>query len=192
MPPLVIYYPDQIQKNDEVPSLLFEIKKAYLWFLFYYPSMKLPSHSLSRSTPAMNSRTSTRWRLFYFIFLITGILVGIGLIIIWIGIPILLLMMLAWYGFSVFEKQLSVYILKAEIPAVQKPENTKMSIWARFKKHLSDPVTWKSLAFLFLRFPLGVLSFAITVSLLMVTLSFISAPFTYNYYKYSGSWLKAH
>lgn len=69
MPPLVIYYPDQIQKNDEVPSLLFEIKNAYLWFLFYYPSMKLPSHSLSRSTPAMNSRTSTRWRLFYFIFL---------------------------------------------------------------------------------------------------------------------------
>ena len=120
--------------------------------------------------------------LFYFIFLITGILVGIGLIIIWIGIPILLLMMLAWYGFSVFEKQLSVYILKAEIPVVQKPENTKMSIWARFKKHLSDLVTWKSLAFLFLRFPLGVLSFAITVSLLAVTLSFISAPFTYNYY----------
>lgn len=120
--------------------------------------------------------------LFYFIFLITGILLGIGLIIIWIGIPILLLMMLAWYGFSVFEKQLSVYILKAEIPDIQKPGNTKMSIWARFKKHLSDPGTWKSLAFLFLRFPLGILSFAITISLLAVTVSFISAPFTYNYY----------
>ncbi|MBE9511572.1 MAG: sensor domain-containing protein [Bacteroidetes bacterium] len=120
--------------------------------------------------------------LFYFVFLITGILVGIGLIIIWIGIPILLLMMLAWYGFSVFEKQLSIYVLKAEIPDIKKPENTKMSIWSQFKKYLSDPVTWKSLAFLFLRFPLGVLSFAITVSLMAVTVSFISAPFTYNYY----------
>lgn len=120
--------------------------------------------------------------LFYFIFLITGILVGIGLIIIWIGIPILILMMLAWYGFSVFEKQLSIYVLKAEFPDEKKPENQEMTMWARFKRHLSDPVTWKSLAFLFLRFPLGILSFAITVSLLSVTVSFISAPFTYNYF----------
>ncbi len=120
--------------------------------------------------------------LFYFVFLITGLLVGIGLIIIWIGIPILLLMMLAWYGFSVFEKQLSIYVLKAEIPDVKKPEHQEMSIWAQFKRYLTDPVTWKSLAFLFLRFPLGILSFSITVSLLAVTSSFIAAPFTYNYY----------
>jgi len=120
--------------------------------------------------------------LFYFVFLITGILVGIGLIIIWIGIPILLLMMLAWYGFSVFEKQLSIYVLKAEIPDIKKPEKQEMTMWTRFKNYISDPVTWKSLAFLFLRFPLGVFSFAITVSLLAVTVSFISTPFTYNLY----------
>jgi len=120
--------------------------------------------------------------LFYFVFLITGILVGIGLIIIWIGIPILFLMMIAWYGFSVFEKQLSIYVLKAEIPDIKKPEKQEMAIWTRFKSYISDPVTWKSLAFLFLRFPLGILSFSITVSLLAVTVSFISAPFTYNNY----------
>ena len=120
--------------------------------------------------------------LFYFIFLITGILVGIGLIIIWIGIPILLLMMLAWYGFSVFEKQLSIYLLKAEIAEKKKPENQEMTIWKQFNRYLANPVTWKSLAFLFLRFPLGILSFSITVSLLAVTTSFITAPFTYNYY----------
>ena len=95
--------------------------------------------------------------LFYFVFLITGILVGIGLIIIWIGIPILFLMMIAWYGFSVFEKQLSIYVLKAEIPDIKKPEKQEMAIWTRFKSYISDPVTWKSLAFLFLRFPLGIL-----------------------------------
>ena len=120
--------------------------------------------------------------LFYFVFLFTGILVGIGLIIIWIGIPILFLMMLAWYGFSVFEKQLSIYVLKAEIPEEKKPGNTEMTMWAQFKRYLSDPVTWKSLAFLFLRFPLGILSFSITVSLMSVTISFIAAPFTYNNY----------
>ncbi len=120
--------------------------------------------------------------LFYFVFLFTGILVGIGLIIIWIGIPILFLMMLAWYGFSVFEKQLSIYVLKAEIPEKKKPGNTEMTMWAQFRSYLSDPVTWKSLAFLFLRFPLGILSFSITVSLLAVTISFIATPFTYNNY----------
>ncbi|NQU80261.1 MAG: sensor domain-containing protein, partial [Bacteroidetes bacterium] len=112
--------------------------------------------------------------LFYFVFLITGILVGVGLIIIWIGIPILLLMMLVWYGFSVFEKQLSIYVLKAEIPEKKKPENQEMTIWTQFKGYLANPVTWKSLAFLFLRFPLGILSFSITVSLLVVTTSFIA------------------
>lgn len=117
---------------------------------------------------------------FYFVFLITGILVGLGLIIIWVGIPILLLMMLAWFGFSVFERQLSIYILKAEIPEREKQADQSVSAWNQFKRYLANPVTWKSLAFLFLRFPLGVLSFAITVSLFAVTVSFISAPFTYN------------
>lgn len=54
--------------------------------------------------------------LFYFIFLFTGTLLGISLIIIWIGIPIILLVMGAWWGFAIFERFLAIGLLGVKIP----------------------------------------------------------------------------
>ena len=52
--------------------------------------------------------------LFYFVFLITGLSLGIGLIIIGIGIPILLLMMTSWWGLALFERKITVWLLRVE------------------------------------------------------------------------------
>ena len=46
--------------------------------------------------------------IFYFVFLITGLSVGIGLTIIWIGIPILLLIGLGWWGLAAFERWMAI------------------------------------------------------------------------------------
>lgn len=119
--------------------------------------------------------------IFYVVFLLTGLCLGLGLIIIWIGIPILLLVFFAWWALGMFERQLAMFLLRVKIPPMTKKEPDKKNVWERFKNHLSNPVTWKSLAFLFIKFPVGIISFVITITLLSISVAFISAPVTYKY-----------
>jgi ABC-type transport system involved in cytochrome bd biosynthesis fused ATPase/permease subunit len=49
----------------------------------------------------------------YFVFLVTGLLLGISLLIIWVGIPILLFMLAAWWGLVAFERQLAIWLQAA-------------------------------------------------------------------------------
>ncbi len=39
--------------------------------------------------------------LFYFVFLVTGLSLGVGLVVVWVGIPILLVVAGAWWLFGV-------------------------------------------------------------------------------------------
>ena len=50
----------------------------------------------------------------YFIFLVTGLSVGISLVIIWVGLPILLFMLAAWWVLAIFERQLDDILHPAE------------------------------------------------------------------------------
>jgi len=118
--------------------------------------------------------------LLYFIIFIVGFSLGIGLLIIWIGIFILAgVVMLSW-AFAHFERQLAIALLHIELPAGQIPKSTSPRIWERIRSYLINPDTWKGLAFLFLKFPLGLLSFVTTVVSLAVSLGLIFAPFTYQ------------
>ena len=53
--------------------------------------------------------------LFYFIFLVTGISLGLGLLIVWIGVPLLIGVLAASRGLSAFERLLSVNMLGSDI-----------------------------------------------------------------------------
>ncbi len=96
--------------------------------------------------------------LFYFVFLVTGLSLGFGLLIIWIGIPILLLMLVAWWGLTAFERQLAILLLHVDISPMSLESAKGQGIWERLKAHLSNPITWKGLVYLFAKFPLGILS----------------------------------
>lgn len=117
--------------------------------------------------------------LFYFVFLVTGLSVGISLLIVWIGIPILLIMFAAWWGLSAFERQLAIRMLGANIPPMSRQTEPVEGIWARFKLYLSNPVTWKGLAYLFIKFPLGLLDFVLIVTLVPLSMGMLVAPFIY-------------
>ena len=45
----------------------------------------------------------------YFIFLITALSIGVSTLIVWIGIPILLLTVGAWWGLAAFERGLAIW-----------------------------------------------------------------------------------
>ena len=117
--------------------------------------------------------------IFYFVFLVSGISTGISLMIIWVGIPILLLVGVAWWFMASFERFMVIHVLNEDIPAMVRPSNENADIWKRFKAYFTNPVTWKSLLYLLLKFPLGMATFVILITLISLTLAFLSMPLTY-------------
>ncbi len=103
----------------------------------------------------------------YFLFLIVGLAVGFSLTLIWIGLPILALVFAGIWAFAAFERQAAILLLEADVPPMLPPSSpVARTAWQRAGEFFSNPVTWKGMGFLLLKFPLGLVSFcAIVVSL---------------------------
>jgi hypothetical protein len=80
-----------------------------------------------------------------------------------------------------FERFMTIHLLKEDIPEMALPANPNDNLWARFKTYFTNPVTWKSLLYLFIKFPLGLATFVILAVLVSLTLGLISMPFTYQH-----------
>lgn len=119
--------------------------------------------------------------LFYFIFLTVGISMGIGMAIIWIGIPILLVMVAAWWSFAAFERFQARYLLGVDMPPSPRPWEQAEGVLARLRAHFGSASTWKDLLFLFLKFPLGVFSFTVAVAFLALSDGLLLAPLYYRF-----------
>ena len=122
----------------------------------------------------------------YFVFLVTGLSLGVGLAIIWVGLPILFFVFVAWRGLAAFERRLATALLGVEIapmaPAVAgKPGQATAGPLARLKAELLNPVSWKGLAYLLAKFPLGIASFVAVVTSLSLTGTLLAMPLIYPY-----------
>ncbi|MES1245811.1 MAG: sensor domain-containing protein [Acidobacteriota bacterium] len=120
--------------------------------------------------------------LFYFIYLVVGMTTGFALTIIWIGLPILALMFASSFGMAALERRLAIHLLGARVPPMT-PQRTGApeSVWKLVQEFLANPVTWKGMAYLFLKLPLGVFTFALTVALSSLSLGLLSAPILYRW-----------
>lgn len=114
--------------------------------------------------------------LIYFIFLVTGISLGLGLVVIWVGVPILFGMLLAWRGIGTFERGLHRGLLATDIPEPTTALLGEGRLWDRIKALLRDGTTWRTLAWLFIRFPAGIATFVILVTLGSVAAVFLGSP----------------
>lgn len=120
--------------------------------------------------------------LFYFIFLVTSLSVGIGTLIIWVGLAILALTMAAWWLFILFERQLATGLLRARLDPVDTPDTcAAATTWKKLGAYLRNPVTWKGLLYLLLKFPLGVVIFIFLTVAASITAYFLTAPLTYQF-----------
>ena len=126
---------------------------------------------------------------FYFVFLVTGLSLGLSTLIIWVGIPILLLAWVGWCALASFERYMAIHWLKEDIPAVTSFSKKGADIWTRLKDFITRPFTWKSMIYLFLKFPLGMATFVVFITLVSLTLAFITAPITYKYLPDFGQFL---
>jgi hypothetical protein len=118
--------------------------------------------------------------LFYFVFLVTGLSLGIGLAIILVGVFVLLAVLACWWAFAAFERQMAIGLLHENIPPMVKPETKGKNLFDQFVALFGNPVTWKSLAYLLIKFPLGLLSFVVSVTLISITVTLLAAPLTYR------------
>ncbi|WP_165423274.1 sensor domain-containing protein [Ktedonosporobacter rubrisoli] len=118
--------------------------------------------------------------IFYFVTLVVGLSLGVSTLIIWIGIPILLLTIACVWGMASLEREMAVRLLHVDMPTYKVGGRTAhmniyKGLWARIK----DPLTWRSLLFLLLKFPLGIFAFSLTLVLLMLSLAFTLEPLWY-------------
>ena len=119
--------------------------------------------------------------LFYFVFLTTCLAVGISLLIIWVGIFVLGLTAACWWAFAAFERALADSLLGTDLRPSPQPWRRAEGTWARIKAHFGSSATWKDLAFLFIKFPFGLFSFVVSITLAATSLALITAPIYYRY-----------
>ena len=122
----------------------------------------------------------------YFVFLAVGLTTGFGLLIVWLGIPILALVFAGSWWLAALERQLAIHALGAEVPPMAPPEpEASAGFWQRVGAFFANPVTWKGMAFLLVKFPLGMVSFIAAVTLLATTAGLLLAPFAWYF---GGDW----
>jgi two-component system, OmpR family, phosphate regulon sensor histidine kinase PhoR len=115
----------------------------------------------------------------YFVLIVTGISVGLGLTVIGVGLAILVLTMLGWLLAARLERELAIHLLGANIRPISVPERHPGGVWPWLRRTLGEPVTWKSLAYLLIELPFGIFSFTLTVVLLTVSLTLALYPLAY-------------
>src|SRR5215216_6102737 len=107
--------------------------------------------------------------------LAVGLTLGVGLLIVWVGVFVLALTLLAWRGGAWLERRWVRLMLGVQIPEPYRPLPAG-SLWQRARVLAGDPATWKDLAYLVLLFPLGLVWFVVTSVLWSVALLLLTAP----------------
>ena len=123
-----------------------------------------------------------------FTFLVTAISFGFGTAVTLIGIPVLIGAMWAWRWLADLERRLIGRLVGVEISSPYRPDPVGGRWWRRVAARISDPATWKDLAFLLLQLPLGILSFTVTVTVLSLGLGLLLAP-AYYWALPDGDWI---
>ena len=112
----------------------------------------------------------------YFVVIVTGLALGVGLAIVMVGFLILVLTILGWMLFARIERELAIHLLGVRIAPISLPDPSSKTWLQQVRALLTDPVTWKSLAYLLAEFPFSIVSFTLTITLLTTSVSLALAP----------------
>jgi two-component system, OmpR family, phosphate regulon sensor histidine kinase PhoR len=117
--------------------------------------------------------------LFYFIFLAVLLSVGVGTAVLGVGLILLWLAVVCWWGFAAFERYLLIWWTGVDIPPMYDTTYRYPTFQGRALAHIRNPTTWKSLAYLMVEMPFGILSFVLLLVLLTFSLGLIVYPVAY-------------
>jgi len=111
----------------------------------------------------------------FIVIVVTGA-TGLGLIITIVGLPLLALTALTWRGGAMLERWRVRVLLGLHIPNPYRP-NPHYSILRRARAFATDPAVWRDLLYTLLLFPIGIVEFTITVTLISLSVGLIAMPF---------------
>jgi hypothetical protein len=112
----------------------------------------------------------------YFSILVSLLPTGLGTVIVWIGIPILIATAYVWWAFAALERHLSDLMLGTHLAPAPQPWRRAQGLLPKVKALFGAPSTWKDLGFVIAKFPLGILSFVVVLVSFVVPVAFILAP----------------
>lgn len=115
----------------------------------------------------------------YFTWAVTGLSVGLSMIILIIGIPIIILFLYSVRGIAFVEGRLVEALLGERMPRRSKYTNKNISLWERIKNLLTDRTTWLGMIYMILQLPLGIIYFTLMVTLIATSIGLIFTPVAY-------------
>lgn len=113
----------------------------------------------------------------YFTWAITGLSLSVSLIILIIGLPFLFLFLLSVRGIALVEGRIVEALLGVRMPRRSIFVDKNKGFWARLKELVSSWLVWKTLLYMLLMLPLGIIYFTIFVTLISLGLGMVVLPF---------------
>ncbi len=113
--------------------------------------------------------------IFWFVTTVTLVSMGFGMLVIWVGVPILISLLYLWRGGAMLHRGFARTFAGVEIPRPYQRSDERNFVrraWAMTK----DPATWRDGGFLNLLFPLGIVWFTLLVTIWSVTGAMVAAP----------------
>ena len=106
---------------------------------------------------------------------VTGLSLAAGLAITLLGIPILTLVFATVRPLLAFERAMANSMLGADIPASGLAPGGE-GIWGRLKAYWQDGATWRGIAYLLVRFPVGIFTFVVVLTSFVTAVALVGAP----------------
>ncbi|HKS46842.1 MAG TPA: sensor domain-containing protein [Amycolatopsis sp.] len=112
--------------------------------------------------------------------LVTLVLLGLGTVIVWVGVPVLALLFLGLRGAARAERERVHSLLGAYVatPYRPLPESGQK---ARWKAQLTDAATYRDFTYFLLLLPLGITEFILLVTSWSVALGLVTLPISVRY-----------
>ncbi len=118
----------------------------------------------------------------YFTLLTVGFSLGAGLSITLIGLPILVSMIFVTYMLGDLERAIASILLGVKIAKPEARPARDDSARAILTAQLKNASFWKELTYLFLKLPLGIISFTAAILFIVLPLALIAAPLIVTYF----------
>ena len=118
----------------------------------------------------------------WFALLVTGVAVGISLLAVaLLGIPVLVGVWYASRAFANVERSLANVLLDSHLPLERMAGPDRGNLWVRLRVMVHDRARWRELAYLALRFPVGIAAAVIAVMALTTPVLVAYAPWAARY-----------
>jgi len=98
-----------------------------------------------------------------FVAVVTGLALGAGLLVIWVGVAVLAVALVVMRGFAMLERAMIPAVLGHDVPqpVYRQPEGSRLR---RLLTPVRDPQTWLDSLHGFVAFPFAILGFVVTVT----------------------------